>query len=534
MKLFSFALAIRLVLFGIYSLAILPGQVQTTSAAEPAPAAVHYTGRWDFSDKTTPWCAWQGSSFQTSCRGTGLKAAIRSDREDYLRVIVDGDQRSTRKIKLEPGRRRYQLVANLTTGLHCVEVVKETYGGESRMYLERLSVTDGKLVPTQRPERRLKIQFYGDSNLAGHSLEHEKNNGGLEFTGCHFTCAGITARMLDAEYQNVSVGGARILGRANSVLSFYDKLDFYHDEPKWQFTKFPVDICVVNIGANNVGQSDKTSIINDYLTLLSAIRQAHPHAHIVVMNGFGWDRDEPANYTQEVVNKLADKNMSRVVFPWLFNEWHGCEYDHAGMARVLCDHLSTINPDWKPVREMDVVDGYGKDGDVANGSFEQVAPLGGFGWRYFQDGITRVHSPEQSPAGEWFLRIPEGSETHQPNPAHSAQRCTFHFQLRSADKGQATIRVEFRDQQYRNEIKDSAKDFKIQAGAQWLEHSVSVQSPAPTGDQSHDVWQIILRIIANEGTIDIDNVKLTSPNEKRDPAASTGANIPSVRKLKIK
>ena len=31
------------------------------------------------------------------------------------------------------------------------------------------------------------------------------------------------------------------------------------------------------------------------------------------------------------------------------------------------------------------------DGDVANGSFEETAPFGGYGWRYFlDDGVERV------------------------------------------------------------------------------------------------------------------------------------------------
>ena len=40
------------------------------------------------------------------------------------------------------------------------------------------------------------------------------------------------------------------------------------------------------------------------------------------------------------------------------------------------------------------MNGYGEDGDVANGSFEEVAPFGGWGRRYYDDpGVSRIYDP---------------------------------------------------------------------------------------------------------------------------------------------
>ena len=119
---------------------------------------------------------------------------------EYLRIIVDGDHVGSRKIKLEAGQRSYVLADKLQPGQHSIEAVKETYSGRGRFYLYGLEAVEGKLVPQARPAPRLRIQFYGDSNLAGHSLEHEKNKGGSVYSGCHFTFAGIVSRMLEAEY----------------------------------------------------------------------------------------------------------------------------------------------------------------------------------------------------------------------------------------------------------------------------------------------------------------------------------------------
>jgi hypothetical protein len=294
-------------------------------------------------------------------------------------------------------------------------------------------------------------------------------------------------------------------------------MDFHQAEPHWNFDSFPADICVINIGANDINRKSKAQIKKDYATLLNAIRKMHPRAHIVVMNGYGWSRDETANYIQEVVADFGDANVSRLIFPWLFNEWHGCEYDHAGMARSLADHLATINPRWKEVQPMDVMDGFGRDGNVANGSFELVAPFGGYGWRYFQDGAQRIHDPDDSPDGEWFLRVPEGKQVHQPNPAATGNRYTYTISMRGQEAGsQARVRIEFRDQKWRNEIPNSAKDFSFALGASWKDYTVAVEAPAGVqpADPSRDVWQIIIRLEAQSGTVDFDDVRLSSLDEK--------------------
>ncbi len=478
--------------------------------AEPPAQSIHYSGRWDLSDSSKPWCAWQGSSFAVSFSGQAILATIQLDHVEYIRVIVDGDHFNSRRLKLKSETHDYVLAENLQPGSHSVEVVKETYSGRGRLTLHALRVADGELIPIPRRKPRLRIQFYGDSNLAGHSLGHEKDKGGGVHTGCHFTFAGIAARMLDAEYQNISVGGARILGRPNSVMSFFDRMEYSQKSAPWQFDRFPADVCVLNIGANNVGRSTPEEISKDYLSLLRRLRKVHPSSHIVVMNGYGWDRAEPANYTEEVVEEFDDRNVSRLAFPWLFNEWHGCEYDHAGMAVVLAEHLATINPAWKAVRAPDVMSGFGRDGDVANGSFESVAPFGGYGWRYFEDGADRVHSPRESPSGEWYLRLPEGCQVHQPNPAVKSRTYTYRLKLRSPNPGTAKIRIEFRGQHFRSEIKDAAREFVFELQPEWKEYTVKVDSPPGTGDRSRDVWQIIVRIIAESGTVECDDVRLFS------------------------
>ena len=61
----------------------------------------------------------------------------------------------------------------------------------------------------------------------------------------------------------------------------------------------------------------------------------------MLYNAWGWSYDEPANYIHEVIAERDDPRMSSAIFPWIFEQWHGCEYDHAGMAQILADHLTS-------------------------------------------------------------------------------------------------------------------------------------------------------------------------------------------------
>jgi len=469
---------------------------------------IQYVGRWHRADTASPWCAWQSSAIRVRFHGAAVRVELESGTTEYARVIIDGDSASSKKIKLSPGKNSYVLAEELDLGVHQVEFVKETYSGEGRLRLHGLKI-EGELLKPQSKPPKMRIEFYGDSNLAGQSLESEKDQHGLEFVGCHFTFAGIASRMLDAEYQNISVGGAIIAGKPNSVMSFQDRMDFYHAEPKFDFASFPVDVCVINIGANDVPTKTKEQIKAAYKTIIVNVRKVRPTAHIVLMNGYGWDRREPANYTDEVIEEVSDPNLSRLVFPWLFNEWHGCEYDHAGMAVQLVEHLEALNPAWKRLNECDVMNGFARDGSVANGGFEQVAPFGGYGWRYSEDGAERIVDSESAAEGKSFLRLPEGKEVHQPQPTSRGKRHEIGFQLRGNAGARARVRIEFRDQDYRNEIEGSAIEFLLDATPKWTDTKIDFVSPVGSKtDVSRQPWKAILRLKSVAGTVDFDNVKM--------------------------
>ena len=201
----------------------------------------------------------------------------------------------------------------------------------------------------------------------------EENEADAAYYGCHFTLAGVTARAFDADYHNVSVSGITLQG----MTGIYDRETYYDSEPSWDFARYVPDVVVMNLGANDINSAGEMLIRRRYVDMLDRLRQAHPDAHIVVFNGWGWDFDEPADYTAEVVADYGDSNVSVATFPWVFEQWHGAEYDHGGMARYLIAHLEeTLG--WE-AGEPHLMSGYGWEGDVANGSLKRWLPLAAMG-----------------------------------------------------------------------------------------------------------------------------------------------------------
>ena len=263
----------------------------------------------------------------------------------------------------------------------------------------------------------------------------------------------------------------------------------------------------MNIGANDTWNPKEVNK-SHYHALLDDLRRSHPAAHVVLYNAFGWDTNEPANFTHEVVAERDDPNLSSAVFPWVFERYHGCQTDHAGMAQYLAAHLSDITG-WI-AEEPDVVSGYGQDGDVANGSFEEEAPFGGWGWRYFDNpGVGRVSDPAGAHHGEFYLRLADGASSHQTNPASGGDVIALSMWMRgSNDGGSVEVSISFRDQAGGGEINEPMEQTTktMTLSTDWTLYSFTVTAPT---DGPNPVYSARVTFTAASGaTVDIDQVAI--------------------------
>jgi hypothetical protein len=417
---------------------LFAGIAQAATVITPDNPNIQYRGRWDFSSPSAPWCHAKSCTIIVNFQGTSIAADFsNSSIDEYIRVIIDDDAPGS--VKISTPSSLTTLASGLSDSNHKIEIVKET--DNARITFNGFELDDGKSLnpPPARPPR--KIEFYGDSNQAGDSSESERNDGDKALRGNYYTYPGYISRMFDAEYINFSKSGSTI----SSTDTAHVRIDWSSSTPLWDFNNFQADLVVVNVGANDHGPDKKKKA--DYHAFLDDLRAEHPNAHIMLYNAFGWSTSEPANFIHEVIAERGDPDMSSHIFPWVFAQWHGCQYDHSGMAMYLADHLqATLG--WTPVAPLDVFSGFGRDGDVANGSFEEVAPFGGWGWRYFDDpGVSRVYDPAGAKDGDYYLSLSDGAHSQQTNPASDGDVITVTTWMRGASNGdQADITIDFRHQ----------------------------------------------------------------------------------------
>jgi hypothetical protein len=480
--------------------ALLSPALSAATFISSTDTRILYTGRWDQPNNVEPWAFAKGTSVIANFQGTSLAATISATTTDHMRIIIDDDAADSLKIQLSIGTDTYQLAANLDAGIHDdgihkVEIVKETAFGRWTFHGFDLDNGEDLVDPPSRPP--LKLVYYGDSNLAGDSLEHEQNNGARSLQGSYYGYAGIASRMLGAEYSNISRSGASI----RSLHSSFDRIDWNTPGAAWNFKNFQPDAVIINIGANDVGRP-KSKMRKDYNALLNDMREAYPHAHIMLYNAWGWDYAEPANFIEEVIKGRRDPNMSWAIFPWLFEQWHGCEYDHSGMAHVLVQHLET-ELEWERDKPADVMNGYGTAGNVANGGFEEVAPFGGYGWRYYTDtGVSR--EMDEPHTDQFFLRLDDGASVHQPNLAMDGETFTVTAWVRGkTNDDKLHVTIDFRDQNiWTTPLQSYTKTFGLTD--KWNE--IEMIRTAPVAG-TNPVFHTRLTFQAADGsTVDIDDV----------------------------
>jgi hypothetical protein len=158
----------------------------------------------------------------------------------------------------------------------------------------------------------------------------------------------------------------------------------------------------------------------------------------------------------------------------------------------------------------DVMTGFGRGGNVANGSFEESAPFGGFGWRYGvnKPGVHRLYSPTIAQDGEYFVGVVNGESIQQSNPCQSGQTVTVNLWLRSrhaTGSAAADITLDFRNQEmYTAPL--SSNSLTLPLSTTWTNHTVTAVAPAG-GDP---VFHTRLTIASNgQSQVAIDNVTMT-------------------------
>lgn len=471
---------------------------------------IRYQGRWLKETAQPPKAGWAGSIIETMFSGSSVILDIDPGSSyEYYRVTLNGVPQGE-AFRIEPGRSQIKILDNLSSSdVHHLQVFKETnYGGVSSFY--GFTIEEGQVHPLPDLPNN-KIAFFGDSNMDGTSLYSEKDSGE---SGAYYAYPAMVGRMLNAQVRIQANGGATLTNNGNNnvanFLSGYEK-----NESSDNFTTdFIPNVIVINAGANDIYQissSNKESTMKArYKAVVDKARDIYGNVpHIVLYNGYGWDKDEPANYTKDLEHELGDSNLSVLHYPWTWEQWHGSMVEHGGQARIITDHILSLNLGFEQVKEADVFNGFGEDGNVANGSFEYVAPgeYNAFGWRYVDDGVVRIES-ENAYDGSFHIRLIENSQVHQGIDATGdfvsggaeddiAYQVTAY--IKSDNSGQIELSADFEQQDLYKRANKQSQQFM--ASQDW--QLMSASFTAPKGS-----WKTYFSLKSINGTVEVDAVNV--------------------------
>ncbi|MCQ2596457.1 MAG: GDSL-type esterase/lipase family protein [Treponema sp.] len=281
-------------------------------------------------------------------------------------VFVDGER--THNVLMQNREEKIQVYEN-KTGKHEIRIVKLSETGNSVFGIKNISVDDGKIISPVE-DKKLKIEFVGDSITCGYGVDDENRNHhfSTQTEDATKTYAYKTAANLNADYSMVSCSGWGIISgysgdgliKDKQVMKMaYDKTGFTYNgfgkksymgqRLPWDFSTWQPDIVVINLGTNDASytkrMADRCKAYEEgYVEFLKMVRANNPEAQIVCILGLmGSDlflniQNAVKTYSAET----GDEKVTCVKIPQTSvyaADWHPAEKGHENAANVLTDAL---------------------------------------------------------------------------------------------------------------------------------------------------------------------------------------------------
>lgn len=224
------------------------------------------------------WFNWTCSGFTLAFTGKTLRARVMAFGDqvpgppgvpvltDYpcLGVAVQDGEALSARFACGGGPQWYPLFSG-EEGSHTLRLVKLSENMRGKACLLALE-TDGELLAPQEADKRLSIEFVGDSITCGYGNEAPGPEAPFQTAEENgwMTYGALAARELEAEFSMVSVSGIAAARakhpflpspQMEEVYPFTDRYGYERLELEplpWDFAAHPKDLVVINLGTNDV------------------------------------------------------------------------------------------------------------------------------------------------------------------------------------------------------------------------------------------------------------------------------------------
>lgn len=292
----------------------------------PADAChVKYLGRTLYQDNIL-WLALSGGGIEFLFHGSFLEISLQGD--DNAPVLSSDTQIDKARIAVlidgirvvdeyfTDAEKNFRLIDHKKPGVYSVRVIKLSEAPMSIIGIRGLT-TDAEGTIKPAPDRKRRIEFIGDSITCGYGVddrnpEHAFTTATEDVTRAY---AYLTAQALCADYSMVSYSGYGIISgytetdeklECELVPPLYTVTGFsrgtYRQQAimgeKWDFTAFPPDLIVLNLGTNDDSycQDNKNrqeEFASAYQEFLKQVRSHNPGAVLLCTYGIMNERLYP-------------------------------------------------------------------------------------------------------------------------------------------------------------------------------------------------------------------------------------------------
>lgn len=323
---------------------------------------IEYWGRVDTSNINATELYWSGSSIKINFEGESIKALLKDETGDnYYNVIID--EKDITILNPDTTKQLYQLASKLSEGRHSIEIFKRTEFARGKTIFYGFQIGENDKILAKSPEKKRKIEFYGNSITAGYAVEDLSGRDSPDsiYTNNYLSYASLTARHFDAEYHCICKSGVGIMISwfPQIMPEIYDRLDPSNKNSHWNFSNYQADIVVINLFQNdswlvnrpnrkefkqNFGKTppSKEFIINAYQDFVSKIRSHYPNTHIICMLGsMDATRQDSAwpMYIEKAVENLDDPNIYTHFIPYKETPGHPTIKEQEEMAESLIQFI---------------------------------------------------------------------------------------------------------------------------------------------------------------------------------------------------
>ena len=326
----------------------------------PNSENVKFIGRFYIKDEIT-WLVLSGSSIEfyltgksaeINLAGDGSSIYLAEDQRPRYAIYVDDKQLiDTTMGELE---KTIELFNNPEEKEIKIRIILLSEGSHGPIGIKNVNVNScSETVIRPSEYKKYRIEYIGDSITCAYGIECASTSEPFQTTTQNFekSYAYLSAQELDADYSGVCYSGSGVAGGGSQMPDHYTKTNaFTSYNEEWDFTKFPNDVVLINLGTNDSGyaaESKHDEYIQKYASFLELIREKNPNAYIVCTLGMmGCENLFPL--IEKAISLFGDEKVSSFLLPQqkiedgIGSQYHPNAVTHAKAAKIVAEKIREI------------------------------------------------------------------------------------------------------------------------------------------------------------------------------------------------